>query len=96
MISLKDLKIFKKYIFKEKMDKNNSDIKPTSLRISTMTATCKINSNINLEEAAKMFIEIIKDTKDIKYIEHGKTTAGVSNKNISEKKAAKKKVPNLL
>ena len=57
-----------------------------------MTATCKINSNINLEEAAKMFIEIIKDRKDIKYIEHGKTTAGVSNKNISEKKAAKKKV----
>jgi TATA-box binding protein (TBP) (component of TFIID and TFIIIB) len=74
------------------MDQNNSDIKPTSLRISTMTATCKINSNINLEEAAKMFIEIIKEKTDIKYIEHGKTTAGVSNKNISEKKAAKKKV----
>ena len=74
------------------MDQNNSDIKPTSLRISTMTATCKINSNINLEEAAKMFIEIIKEKKDIKYIEHGKTTAGISNKNISEKKAAKKKV----
>ena len=45
------------------MDQNNSDIKPTSLRISTMTATCKINSNINLEEAAKMFIEIIKEKK---------------------------------
>jgi len=74
------------------MDENNSDIKPTSLRISTMTATCKINSNINLEEAAKMFIEVIKEKKDIKYIEHGKTTAGISNKNISEKKAAKKKV----
>lgn len=66
--------------------------KPSSLRVSTMTATCKINSNIDLEKASKILISNITNNGDIKYLEFGNVTAGVSNKNISEKKAKKKKV----
>ena len=58
---------------------NQSCFKPTSLRISTMTATCKIDSMIDLEKASKIFINQIKQGKDIKYIEYGNVIAGVSN-----------------
>ena len=62
------------------------NISPTDLRISTHTATCNINSFINLSIIAK-YLDI--DDK-IKYIEHGKTTKG-ENMKIQSKKAKEKK-----
>jgi TATA-box binding protein (TBP) (component of TFIID and TFIIIB) len=62
------------------------NISPTDLRISTHTATCNINSFINLQLISK-YLEI--DDK-IKYIEHGKTTKG-ENMKIQSKKAKEKK-----
>lgn len=75
------------------MDLNNDAVpKPSSLRISTMTATCKITSNIDLAKAADLFVKLVDTCDNIKYIEYGKTFKGTSNKNLSEKKAKKKKV----
>lgn len=71
---------------------NLNAFKPSSLRVSTMTATCKITSNIDLENASKILISNVGLNDDIKYVEFGNITAGVSNKNISVKKAKKKKV----
>jgi TATA-box binding protein (TBP) (component of TFIID and TFIIIB) len=62
------------------------NISPTDLRISTHTATCNINSFINLGIISK-YLNI--DDK-IKYIEHGKTTKG-ENMKIQSKKAKEKK-----
>ena len=71
----------------EKID--YSDVpKPSALRISTMTATSSINSNIHLSTISKY----LEPNEHIKYIEHGLIKKGVSSKHISEKKAKKKKV----
>jgi TATA-box binding protein (TBP) (component of TFIID and TFIIIB) len=62
------------------------NISPTDLRISTHTATCNINSFINLNIISKY----LKIDDKIKYIEHGKTTKG-ENMKIQSKKAKEKK-----
>ena len=64
------------------------NISPTDLRISTHTATCNINSFINLQIIAK-YLDI--DDK-IKYIEHGKTRKGENMKKQSKKAKEKKRV----
>ena len=75
--------------FSNKDTKDYSEVpKPSALRISTMTATSSINSNINLSTISS-YLPI---NEHIKYIEHGHIKKGVSSKNISEKKAKKKKV----
>lgn len=62
---------------------------PPNLRISTITATSKINSYIKIEEVYD-YLEI---NKHLKYIEYGnKSSKGVSQKIISQKKKAKKKI----
>ena len=62
---------------------------PNDLRISTRTATSKINYMLNL----KNIYDNIDIDDNIKYIEFGKEPVkGVSKKKISKKKAAKKKV----
>ena len=70
------------------MDLNNQTPKPSKLRVSTITATCKINSPINLQNLS----DNLDIDENIIYIEFGKNTKGVSNKNISEKKMKTKKV----
>lgn len=61
---------------------------PENLRISTHTATCKINSNIDLI----LLAEKLELNKNIIYIEHGTNAKGVNPKQISVKKMNKKKV----
>lgn len=70
---------------------NNSDIKPIStlLRVSTHTATCNLNSEINL----KLISKYLKISKQITYIEYGDDVPrGVNVKQISQKAKDKKKV----
>ena len=67
------------------MDQNNL---PPNLRISTHTATCKIDSNIDLS----LLSEKLQLNKNIIYIEHDTTAKGVNPKQISLKKMSKKKV----
>lgn len=65
--------------------------KPSSskLRISTMTATCNISSNVNLKIVSKYLP--INDF--IRYIEYAnEITRGTKTKHISDKKASKKKL----
>ena len=64
------------------------NISPTDLRISTHTATCNINTIVNLQIISK-YLEI--DDK-IKYIEHGKTQKGENMKILSKKAKEKKRV----
>jgi len=62
---------------------------PSKLRISTMTAICTINSNINLDVISKYLP--IDDT--ITYIEYANNPIrGKKGKSISEKKAKKKRI----
>lgn len=62
---------------------------PKNLRISTITATSKINSSINIE---RMY-NILQINDNILYIEYGnEKNKGVSQKHISDKKRTKKKV----
>lgn len=62
---------------------------PENLRISTHTATCKINSNINL----KVLAENLELNKNIIYIEYGNSVRkGVNSKQLSVKKMNKKKI----
>jgi len=62
---------------------------PKNLRISTRTATSKINSTIDL----KIIYEHLQIGDNVKYIEYGKETPkGESKKVISDKKRLKKKV----
>ena len=62
---------------------------PPTLRISTITATSKINCLVDI---AKVY-EILEVTDCFKYIEYGpKPNKGVSQKHISEKKRRNKKV----
>jgi TATA-box binding protein (TBP) (component of TFIID and TFIIIB) len=56
-------------------------------RISTHTATCSINSKVDL---AKVF-DILVLCNRVIYIEHGKNTKGINPKQLSEKKQSKKK-----
>jgi TATA-box binding protein (TBP) (component of TFIID and TFIIIB) len=63
------------------------NISPTDLRISTHTATCNINSIINLHIVAK-YLNI--DDK-IKYIEYGDSIKKGENKKVQSKKAKEKK-----
>ena len=63
------------------------NISPTDLRISTHTATCNINSIINLHIVAK-YLNI--DDK-IKYIEFGDSIKKGENKKVQSKKAKAKK-----
>jgi TATA-box binding protein (TBP) (component of TFIID and TFIIIB) len=70
---------------------NNCDIKPIStlLRVSTHTATCNLNSEINL----KLISKYLKISKQITYIEYGDDVPkGVNVKQISQKAKDKKKV----
>ena len=70
---------------------NNSNIKPisTPLRVSTHTATCNLNSEINL----KLISKYLKISKQITYIEYGDDVPkGVNIKQISQKAKDKKKV----
>lgn len=74
---------------------NHQDIenvnKPNSskLRISTMTATCNISSDVNLKVVGK-YLPI---DEFIKYVEYANEIArGTKTKNISDKKASKKKI----
>ena len=65
------------------------NISPTDLRISTHTATCNINSYINLSIVSK-YLDI---NDKIKYIEHGDSVKkGVNMKVQSKKAKAKKRV----
>ena len=59
----------------------------TDLRISTHTATCNINSFVNLSIISK-FLEI---SDDIQYIEHGNSIKRGTNMKIHSKKAKAKK-----
>ena len=72
------------------MNKLNIERPPSSkLRISTMTATCRITSNMNLIVISK-YLPI---DDNIKYIEYAnEPTRGIKVKHISEKKAKKKKI----
>jgi TATA-box binding protein (TBP) (component of TFIID and TFIIIB) len=63
------------------------NISPTDLRISTHTATCNINSYINLSIISK-YLQI--DDK-IKYIEHGDSIKKGVNMKVQSKKAKEKK-----
>ena len=63
------------------------NISPTDLRISTHTATCNINSYINLSIISK-YLQI--DDK-IKYIEHGDSIKKGENMKVQSKKAKDKK-----
>jgi len=58
----------------------------TDLRISTHTATCNINSLVNLSIISKY----LKITDEIQYIEHGKFQKG-QNMKVQSKKAKEKK-----
>ena len=62
--------------------------KPTELRISTHTATCNINSLINV----KIIADKLNISDKIVYIEYGNKTKGTNPKNISKKAKKKKKV----
>ena len=62
------------------------NISPTDLRISTHTATCNINSIINLQIVSK-YLNI---NDKIKYIEHGKIRKG-ENMKVQSKKAKERK-----
>ena len=64
------------------------NISPTDLRISTHTATCNINTLINLQIVAK-YLEI---NDQIKYIECGNIIKGENMKIQSKKAKAKKRV----
>jgi len=59
----------------------------TDLRISTHTATCNINSSVNLSIISK-YLEI---SDDIQYIEHGNSIKRGTNMKIHSKKAKAKK-----
>jgi len=63
------------------------NISPTDLRISTHTATCNINTHVNLQIVSK-YLEI---NEQIKYVEHGDTIKKGVNKKIQSKKAKAKK-----
>ena len=64
------------------------NISPTDLRISTHTATCNINTLINLQIVAKY----LKINDQIKYIECGNIIKGENMKIQSKKAKAKKRV----
>ena len=73
------------------LDNEFENIKPESseLRISTMTGVCNISSKVNLNV---IYNYLVLD-KYIKYIEYGNfPTKGLKIKQISDKKANKKKV----
>lgn len=57
-------------------------------RISTHTATCSINSKVDLAEV----YNLIQLSNRIIYVEHGKDTKGINPKHLSAKKLSKKKV----
>jgi len=57
-------------------------------RISTHTATCSINTNVDLA----IVFDTLNLCNRIIYIEHGKNTKGVNPKQLSAKKQSKKKV----
>ena len=82
------IKIDFKNEFKDILSNNNRmNISPTDLRISTHTATCNINSYINLSIISK-YLQI--DDK-IKYIEHGDSIKKGENMKVQSKKAREKK-----
>jgi TATA-box binding protein (TBP) (component of TFIID and TFIIIB) len=62
--------------------------KPTELRISTHTATCNINSSINVE----LISNKLEIGNGIVYIEHGGIHKGNNPKNLSKKAKNKKKM----
>ena len=62
---------------------------PPNLRISTITATSKINSTIDLNKV----YNFLTTNENFKYIEFGNNPSkGTSQKNVSQKKKDKKKV----
>ena len=63
------------------------NISPTDLRISTHTATCNINTLINLQIVAKY----LKINDQIKYVEYGDSIIKGENMKIQSKKAKAKK-----
>jgi TATA-box binding protein (TBP) (component of TFIID and TFIIIB) len=63
------------------------NISPTDLRISTHTATCNINTHVNLQVVSK-YLEI---NEQIKYVEYGDTIKKGENKKVQSKKAKAKK-----
>jgi len=73
------------------MDDNTHETKPIStlLRVSTHTATCNLNTEINL----RLISKYLKISKEITYIEYGDDVPrGVNIKQISQKAKDKKKV----
>lgn len=59
----------------------------TKYRISTITAVGDINTIINLQ----LFFDLFNDTKNIVYIEYGKTKNISNSKGVHPKKKLKKK-----
>ena len=71
------------------LEEKNIVPEPSELRISTMTAVCNINSDINLEVISK-YLPI---DDNITYIEYANNPIrGKKEKSISEKKANKKRI----
>tara|TARA_Y100001970_G_scaffold206712_1_gene251743 strand:+ start:12180 stop:13379 length:1200 start_codon:yes stop_codon:yes gene_type:complete len=62
--------------------------KASDIRISTITAICSIDVNINLN----VVLQCLGIDHDIRYIEYGKDTKGIPVKKISKKKLKKKKI----
>lgn len=71
------------------LKEDNTQINPTKLRISTMTATCNFSNDIDLEKLYKD-IEINSFVTFIEFANY--PIKGFNPKSISDKKASKKKV----